>query len=90
METSRSSVAIDADDDLTRSGLARIARRAGLALDPAGPILLRSAPEPPSAGAAGWEAEITVTERHLAVLVELGSSRSVLDALIALLVELSQ
>jgi hypothetical protein len=89
VETSRSSVAIDAADDLTRSGLARIAQRAGLAVDAGGPIMSRSAREPPTAGAAGREAEVTVTERHLAVLIELGSSQSVLDALIALLVELS-
>jgi hypothetical protein len=85
-------VSIDTDDDLTRSGLTRIAARAGLDVAPAterAPVVLRAssvAPAPASGvDQRGGGAEIVVTDQWLTVRLDIGADDAVVQAVCQLL-----
>ena len=87
-------VSIDTDDDLARSGLIRIAARAGLDVAPAterAPVVLRAsaaAPVVPSGDGGGdgrGGAEIVVTDQWLTVRLDIGAEDAVVQAVCQLL-----
>jgi hypothetical protein len=88
-------VSIDTDDDLTRSGLTRIAARAGLAVAPPtqrAPVVLRASSTTSAApscggndGGFGGGAEIVVTDQWLTVRLDIGAENAVVQAVCQLL-----
>ncbi|HTW06773.1 MAG TPA: hypothetical protein VME46_04640 [Acidimicrobiales bacterium] len=89
MEVAPPRVRIDTDDDLTRSGLARIAARAGLAVarasEGAAVVLRASATDEGAGPEGGGGAEMVVTSRSVTIRVDLGAADAVVRAVCQLL-----